>query len=119
MRFRSVANISLWWIVCLIAVSASGQEYRSRIQGSVLDTSKAAVPGANITILNVNTGVSTATQTDERGHYLFDLVLPGTYNLTVESQGFNRFVEQKIVVQSRADVTIDATLKAGDVVEAV
>src|SRR5437870_6285098 len=118
MRLSELVKRFLFLLVVLTAV-ASAQEYRGRVQGTVLDTTKAAIPGATVSLLNVNTGVSNTRQTDERGHYLFDLVLPGTYTITVESQGFNKFVEEKVALQSRADVTVDVTLRAGDVVETV
>jgi hypothetical protein len=84
-----------------------------------MDTSQAAIPGAAVTLSNVGTGVSSTRQTNERGHYLFDLVLPGTYTITVEAAGFNKFVQENIILQSRSDVTVDATLRAGDVLETV
>src|SRR5439155_2678771 len=107
------------FLLAVSAVVASAQEYRGRVQGTVLDSTKAAIPGASVTLLNVNTGVANTRQTDERGHYLFDLVLPGTYKVTVESQGFNKFVEENVALQSRGDVTVDVSLKAGDIVETV
>ena len=64
------------------AGSALAQEYRGRIQGVVTDPSKAVVAGATVTLRNNNTGVAAARTTDATGHYLFDLVEPGTYNVT-------------------------------------
>lgn len=103
----------------LLAAGLPAQDYRGRVQGTVLDTSNAAIPGAAVTLSNVNTGVSASRTANDRGHYLFDLVLPGTYTVTVEMQGFNRFVQENVVLQSRSDVTVDATLKTGDVLETV
>ena len=107
----------------ILAVALAGglhaQEYRGRVQGTVTDSTKAVVVDAAVTLTNVNTGVSSARKTDERGHYLFDLVQPGTYRLTVELQGFNKFIQENIILQSRADVTVDASLQAGDVRQTV
>src|SRR5438034_11398318 len=84
------------FLLAVLSVAASAQEYRGRVQGTVLDSTKAAIPGASVSLLNVNTGVASTRQTDERGHYLFDLVMPGTYRVTVESLGFNKFVEENV-----------------------
>ena len=100
-------------------VSLAGQDYRGRIQGSVADTSQASVAGATVTLANVQTGVSSARQTGGSGRYLFDLVLPGTYTVTVQLTGFQRFVQEKVILQSRGDITVDAVLRPGDVREAV
>src|SRR5262245_11186273 len=104
------------WAMLLIAgFSLSAQEYRGRVQGSVTDTSEAAIAGATVTLTNVQTGVATTRETSETGRYLFDLILPGTYTVSVQFQGFSRFVQEHVVLQSRADVTVDAVLKPGDI----
>lgn len=105
----------------LIALSGSlaAQEYRGRIQGSVTDTTQAVVAGATVTLANTDTGVVNTRQTDANGRYLFDLVLPGNYMVTVQLQGFQRFVQEKILLLSRGDITVNAALKPGDVREAV
>jgi len=101
------------------ALGLSAQEYRGRVQGSVTDQSRAAVAGAMVTLSNVGTGVSSTRQTNDQGRYLFDLVLPGKYQVAVQMQGFNKFVQENVVLQSRSDVTVDAELRTGDVRETV
>ncbi len=96
-----------------------GQDYRGRIQGTVRDPSNAIIAGANITLQNHNTGISTVHTTNETGTYLFDLVEPGEYSLSVEIPGFSKFVQQNITLAARADITVDAVLKTGDVRETV
>lgn len=76
------------------------------MQGTVTDPSQAVIVGATVTLTNVNTGVSSTRQTDQTGRYLFDLVLPGTYTVTVEFAGFNRLVQENVVVSARGDVTV-------------
>ena len=117
-RIRSAITSRLAIAVFLTA-GLYAQEYRGRVQGSVFDSTESTIPGARVTLLNVGTGVSSTRESDERGRYIFDLVLPGTYSMTVESQGFNKYVQTDIVLQSRADVTVDIRLKPGDVVETV
>src|SRR5262245_6326891 len=106
-------------LLLALAISLPAQEYRGRIQGSVTDSSQAMVAGATVTLLNTQTGVATTRTTNENGRYLFDLVLPGTYSVTVQLEGFQRFVQEKIQLVSRGDITVDATLRPGDVREAV
>ncbi len=106
-------------LLVLLSSSAFGQEYRGRVQGQVTDISKGAIPGATVTLLNVKTNISAVRETDGAGRYLFDLVDPGTYNLTVELKGFNKYAQDNISVPSRADLTVNAELKPGDITETV
>ncbi len=110
-----------WVLVLLLIFAASGlaQDYRGRIEGVVTDESKAVIAGASVTLLNVNTGVKVVRQTSDTGLYLFDLVDPGTYSVTIESTGFSRIIQENILVQTRGDVTVNAMLKPGTVQESV
>ncbi|HTT60250.1 MAG TPA: carboxypeptidase-like regulatory domain-containing protein [Bryobacteraceae bacterium] len=106
-------------LLLLFASSGLAQDYRGRIEGIVTDQSQAVVVGATVTLQNVNTGVRVVRQTSDTGLYLFDLVDPGTYLLTVEMPGFGKFTQENIVVQTRGDVTVNATLKTGGVQESI
>ena len=106
-------------LLLLFAATVAAQDYRGRIQGLVTDQSKAAIVGSNVTLLNVNTGVKVVRQTSDTGLYLFDLVDPGTYSVTIESPGFNRFIQENIVVQTRGDITVNATLTPGAVQQSI
>lgn len=103
----------------LLAAPVSAQELRGRVQGVVSDPSGAVIPAAQVTLRNVNTNVETVRETNEVGQYVFDFVLPGTYELTVELDGFRTFVQQNILVQTRADITVNATMEVGAVAETV
>src|SRR6266542_1697782 len=101
-------------VICSLA-----QDYRARVQGSVTDPSKAVIAGATVTLLNTNTGIRVVRQTTDTGLYLFDLVDPGTYSITVEAAGFGKFVQENITVQTRGDITVNATLTPGAVQESI
>jgi hypothetical protein len=116
---RKKTRLLLFLTAALFAFHLNAQEYRGRIQGTVTDTSKAAIPGTTVTLTNVKTGVPAVRQANEVGHYLFDLVEPGTYTVSVEFTGFSRFVQENVILQQRGDVSVDAMLKAGDVRDAV
>ena len=107
----------------LMAIAAAGvagaQEYRGRIQGTISDPSQSVIAGATVTLSNINTGINAVRTTNERGHYLFDLVEPGNYRLTVEATGFSKFVQENISLATRGDVTIDASLRPGNIQETV
>jgi len=116
---RLVSLVSWVFLPLLIVNIASAQEYRGRVQGVISDPSRAVVAGAAVTLRNVSTGVQTVRTTDLSGHYLFDLVEPGQYSVTVEMQGFSRFIQENIRVENRSDITVNVTLQVGAVAETV
>ncbi len=108
--------------LCLLlsAVSVTlAQDARARVQGLVSDTTQAVVAGANVTLRNDATSIQKTMQTSPVGQYLFDFVSPGTYTVSMEMSGFRKFVQRNVLVQSRGDVTVNATLEIGSVGEAV
>ncbi|MDQ6663075.1 MAG: carboxypeptidase-like regulatory domain-containing protein, partial [Acidobacteriota bacterium] len=107
----SLLIVSLFFLV----ITATAQDYRGRIEGIVTDQTKSVIADAAVTLLNVNTGIKTVRKTSDTGLYLFDLVDPGTYSVTIEATGFGVFVQENIVVQTRGDVTVNATLTPGAV----
>src|ERR1044071_7835252 len=106
-------------IFCLAVLPAFSQDVRAGVQGLVTDSTQAIIVGAQVVLINEGTNVSAAARTNNTGQYLFDFVIAGNYSLTVEMQGFRKFVQKNIVVQSRGDVTVDARLEIGSAAEAV
>ncbi len=97
----------------LLGTQAFAQNYRAQVRGLVTDQSQGVLPGATVTLTNVNTGVNVVKQTDSAGIYLFDFVDPGTYRVKVDASGFGQFLQENIVVQSGGDVTVNASLQPG------
>jgi hypothetical protein len=116
---RLPALLGPFLVFLTLASLASAQDYRAKVQGVVTDSSEAVVVGATVTLHNENTGVSRTSTTNESGHYVFDFVEPGTHSITVTMAGFSKFVQEKIPVQVRGDVTVNATLQPGQVTETV
>jgi len=103
----------------VLAASAAAQEYRGRVQGSVVDESKGALPGASVVLRNDATGVSVTRQTSGEGRYVFDFVDPGTYTITAELSGFKRIEQKNVTVSQRGDVTADLSMSIGGIEETV
>ncbi|MEZ5357067.1 MAG: carboxypeptidase-like regulatory domain-containing protein [Bryobacteraceae bacterium] len=95
------------------------QDTRGKVQGLVNDSTGAVVAGSAVTLTNDNTAVSATQQTNQVGQYLFDFVIPGNYTVTVEMQGFRKYVQRNVLVQARGDVTVNATLEIGATTESV
>src|SRR5579872_5274175 len=111
---RFALSLLLVFTTCVLA-----QDYRGRIEGVVSDQSLAVIANSTVTLLNVKTGVKAIRQTSDTGLYVFDLLDPGTYMITIETPGFNKFIHENIVVQTRGDVTVNATLTPGALQESI
>jgi len=98
---------------------ASAQVSRAQVRGLVTDSSGGAVPDATVTLGNVNTGVNTIRKTSSTGLYIFDLVNPGNYTVSVKAAGFPEFLQPAFQVQSGGDVTINAVLNVGELQQTV
>jgi len=98
---------------------ASAQASRAQVRGLVTDSSGGAVPDATVTLGNVNTGVNTIRKTSSTGLYIFDLVNPGNYTVSVKAAGFPEFLQPAFQVQSGGDVTINAVLNVGELQQTV
>ncbi|MBL8177813.1 MAG: TonB-dependent receptor [Bryobacterales bacterium] len=109
----------LSFIAFLLCSVAFSQDYRGRVQGLVSDATNAAVPSATVTLRNTSTQTATVRTTDESGRYLFDFVEPGAYNVTCEAQGFGKFTQENVRVLVRSDVTVNMSLRVGDVNQTV
>jgi hypothetical protein len=120
---KKLSCFAMWVIAALFCVLfaslAMAQDYRGRVEGIVTDQSKATIAGAAVTLLNVNTGVRVVRETSASGLYLFDLVEPGSYSITVEAPGFGKFLQENFPVQSRGDVTVNAMLSPGAISESI
>src|SRR6478672_7279271 len=99
MKLSAVFAKASWLLLAgVLIIVATAQEYRGRVQGTVADPSQAAVAGAGVTLRNVNTGIESNRETDASGHYLFDLVQPGSYTVTMQAPGFQKFVQEGVTV---------------------
>lgn len=87
----------------------------STIRGAVSDPSGSAVPGAKITLTNVETNISREAVTTAEGDYEIPYLSPGTYRLTATGGGFKTFVAENILITSRQTRRIDVAFELGAV----
>src|SRR5206468_12354348 len=76
-------------VASLAATILWGQSGNSVVSGSVKDASGAAVPSAKVKVSNVESGVQFDTVTNDAGLYRVGNLLPGSYKVDVEAQGFD------------------------------
>jgi hypothetical protein len=105
----------LFAAISFMCISVAAQGTTSRVTGAVTDSTGAAVAGATVTLTNEATNASLTTETNDSGDYVFDLIQPGNYTVSVEKGGFKKFVTSKNNVQVNIPATINVVLEVGDV----
>jgi len=108
--------ISLCWLLASVALA---QTATGRIVGTVQDATGAVVPGATITALNQETGVTHKAVASEAGQYTFEALQPGVYTISAELAGFKKYATSKNVLTANDTVTINIPLAAGSIEEVV
>src|SRR5216683_2213834 len=107
--------------VCWLAstTAAFGQSSTSAINGVVNDPVGAVVPGAKVTLRNVDTNVVRTTVSNSGGDYFFSSVPPARYILMFSAPSFQTETISPFEVAVAQTVTINAALRVGDVSQSV
>jgi hypothetical protein len=114
-------------ILCLLlAIAATfaptmvlSQTSSSAINGVVTDSGDAVIAGARVTLRNVDTNVDRITVSNAAGNYFFTGVPPARYTLTFATSNFQTETISAFEVAVAQVVTINATLKVGNVSQSV
>src|SRR5688572_23052716 len=84
-----------------------------------LSYSSAVVPRARVSARTVSTGFVVTTETNSTGFYFVGELRPGTNEVEVQSQGFQRFVQRCIPLRAEDRLRLDIRLTVGQVSETV
>jgi len=110
-------------VACLLILlslntkSASAQAVTGTLLGTVQDSTGAVVSGANVTLTNEGTNVSSKTISGPQGFYTFPNLNPGQYTVTADAKGFKKLMSQHNTVLVEQDTRVDLTLSPGGVNE--
>src|SRR5579864_4919424 len=97
----------------------AAQTTTGSIVGTVTDNSGAAVPGAAVTITNVDTNSATKTTTDSSGNYVVTPLPVGHYSVSVEARGFKRALNEGITLNVQDRLGVNVALEVGQLSETV
>ena len=103
----------------LLSPQARGQAVSATLLGNVTDNTGAAVPNATVQILESATGIAHTGKTNGDGLFTFPDLTPGTYTVSVESQGFKKATRENVDVVVNTTTRVDLALQPGNVTESV
>jgi len=121
-RTQSLGVFAVLAAALLLSGLASGlyaQAVTASLVGTITDSSGAVVPGAKVTITEVNTGLSRRMETNASGNYSFPALEPGTYRVSVEQAGFRTAVKEGVDLLVNTTVRADLVLQPGAVTEQI
>jgi len=118
-RFCFRFFILLLGILFLAAPGLQAQLTTGTISGSVRDSSGAIIPGAEVTVTQVETAGVRSAVTDDQGRYRVPLLQPGSYEVTAELAGFQTAVRTGISLAVGGRAIVDLTLSIGAISERV
>jgi hypothetical protein len=121
-----MSSLKFWAVIVVLgllvfmpAPLARAQSTYGTVDGTALDSSGAAVAGAQVTLTNVGTQEKRVQNTGNEGLYKFVNLAPGEYRIDIEKAGFKHFTRTNVEVQVQQDTHIDASLQVGQVSESV
>jgi Carboxypeptidase regulatory-like domain/TonB-dependent Receptor Plug Domain len=118
--FRLGLSVLLAAVFCAVSTAAYAQGSTSQaLSGTVVDTSGAVIPGADVAAKHNATGVVSNAVSNSEGLFSIPSLPIGTYTVTVTLQGFKTGVIQNVVLTSGAGANVKVAMEVGGVAEQV
>jgi Carboxypeptidase regulatory-like domain len=116
---RGLAVLAVLGLAGAPVVHAQSQAVNGSIEGVVKDTTGAVLPGATVTVTNVDTGSQRVVTTDSSGLYRAVLLPLGTYRVKVEMPNFKAMERTGIGLSTGDTPVVNFALEVGGVQEVV
>ena len=115
---KHLSKLSLVAVLSVASVTAYAQIANGTITGRLTDISGAIVPGAQVTLIKADTGLTLKTQTNADGIYTFPALITGQYTLSAEQAGFKK-AQSNLTLTVGQTANIDLALEIGSSNETV
>jgi hypothetical protein len=106
-------------ILTAAPVALHAQVVGGSINGIVTDSTGAKIAGANVIVVNVETGTERKLVTASDGRYSAPSITVGTYNITASSSGFGKQEKRGVSVTVGLSTEVDLVLTVGEVAQQV
>jgi hypothetical protein len=113
MRFTTALRCFFVFVLVALSASVSLAQFSGSVTGVVQDATGAAVPKANVVLVQAGTEVTRAAVSDANGAFNFVSLAPANYEISAEAGGFAKTVE-KITLDTNQtlNVTLSLSLKS-------
>src|SRR6266849_476808 len=96
-------------LVALGTYPVFAQNFSASLTGTVKDTSGAVLPGAAVTVKNLETGQTRTAQADSSGSFSVPSLPVGQYEVTAEKMGFRKEVRSGVTLVVAQQAVVDVT----------
>lgn len=118
--FKHTGLLRLHSLLSLFLLAGTGYgQQTATLSGVVRDSSAGAIEGARVRLQNSATGEIFQGLTTANGNYTVPFVKPGDYELSAEVEGFKRYVQTGIRLETGSTSRVEITLEVGGVAESV
>jgi hypothetical protein len=107
------------FVILICCAIVAGQEPTAQLTGLITDPSGAAVPGAALNLVNINTGFQWNTTSNESGNYTFSNLPPGSYRISIKKEGFGTITQEGINLAVSQSARLDFPMSLGSSAETV
>jgi hypothetical protein len=114
-----ISRVLLIIVAVFAGAPAGAQEFRAVLSGRIVDSSGAALPNANVSIINTATQTRSSTSSGGDGNFALQQLMPGAYELTVEAPGFRRYTRRGITLAVGDKVNLEIQLEVGELTSSV
>jgi hypothetical protein len=111
--------VSIIFLIFCRGICIEAQLSMATIAGVVQDSSKANITSAGVKLINTQTGSENSTTTGRDGSFVLDGVIPGSYTLQIERQGFATTQLRGIALNVGDTRKLMVRMKVGRVTESV
>jgi outer membrane receptor protein involved in Fe transport len=102
-----------------LSAAALAQAGAGALSGVITDEKQSVIAGATVTARNTGTNTARVAQTDDAGRYQFENLPIGSYEITVEANGFTKYVRTGIILTLGQNATIPIEMKVASSEEVV
>ncbi len=102
-----------------VVLEGNSQEFRATLTGEVSDSTGALVPGATVTVTNIDSGTVYKGKTTGRGVYYINYILPGNYDVVAEAKGFKTAKQDRVTLLTAQTFNQNFALSIGSAGETV
>jgi hypothetical protein len=108
------AVVVVFLAVLAPALFGQAAAINGQIEGAVTDPTGALIPGAKVTVENVETGYRREVVTGNEGLYRIPVLPLGTYKISVEAGGFRPYRREGVVISAGAIATVNVAMQVGN-----
>src|SRR5262245_28119938 len=119
MRLVPLLAVVAVWLAMSGGVAAQSQITTAVIDGTVVDPSGAALPGVDVEVRNVETGLVRSLTADRDGRFVALQLPPGRYTVTLKLSGFATLVQENVLITVGETVRLNPVMKVSGIAETV